>query len=127
VADRARAFNIRCETVDGNDPVQSYLELKKAFAYVRKERKPFLVEAMVSRLYGHSSASGANFVPGEVDCLTRFEERLAGEGVLARERMDAVHKRWTDEIAEMARRVREEPLPEPESVFRHVYWQGGKR
>jgi len=127
VADRARAFNIRCKTVDGNDPVQSYLELKEAFAYVREERRPFLMEAMVSRLYGHSSASGANFVAGEVDCLRRFEERLEGEGVLTREQMDAVRKRWTEEIAEMARKVREEPPPEPESIFRHVYWDGGKR
>ena len=44
--------------------------------YVRTERKPFLLEAMVSRLYGHSSASGANFVTDEVDCLARFEKKL---------------------------------------------------
>ena len=50
-------------------PMARYLELKEAMDYVRKERKPFLLEANVSRLYGHSSASGANFVTDEVDCL----------------------------------------------------------
>jgi len=127
ISDRGRAFGIRCQTVDGNDPVQTYLALQEAITYVRKERKPFLMEAMVSRLYGHSSASGANFVGDEVDCLARFEKRLAEESVLTRELMDAVRKRWTDEIAEAARKVREEPLPDPESIWRHVYWEGGER
>src|SRR5579863_6814468 len=73
IADRARAFGIRTAVIDGNDPETAYRELKKAMDYVRTERKPFLVEALVSRLYGHSSASGANFVTDESDCLTLFE------------------------------------------------------
>ena len=62
ISDRGRAFGINSKTINGNDPVEAYQELKAAIDYVRKERKPFLMEAMVSRLYGHSSASGANFV-----------------------------------------------------------------
>ena len=46
--------------------------------YVRTERRPFLLEAMVSRLYGHSSASGANFVPEEADCLRALREEARG-------------------------------------------------
>lgn len=124
IAERGKAFGIRCKTIDGNDPVVSYLELKEAFDYVRRERKPFLIEAMVSRLYGHSSASGANFVSGEEDCLQRFEARLEAEGVLTREQMDAVRKKWTEEIAEAARQVRDEPQPSPESIWDHVFWEG---
>jgi 2-oxoisovalerate dehydrogenase E1 component alpha subunit len=126
ISERGKAFGIRCKTIDGNDPVTSYLELKEAFAYVRKERRPFLMEALVSRLYGHSSASGANFVPGEVDCLQRYEERLERGGVLTRQQMDAVRQRWTDEIAEAARKVRDEPQPSPESIWDHVTWKGGR-
>ncbi|HSP76925.1 MAG TPA: thiamine pyrophosphate-dependent dehydrogenase E1 component subunit alpha, partial [Myxococcaceae bacterium] len=103
VADRGKAFNIRSKTVDGNDPITAYQELKEAMEYVRKERKPFLMEAMVSRLYGHSSASGANFVGEEIDCLKKFEERLEKDGVLTRKEMDAVRERWTTEIADKAR------------------------
>jgi len=127
ISDRGRAFNIRSRTVDGNDVFASWEALQEAFTYVRAERKPYLLEANVSRLYGHSSADGANLHGEEVDCLKRFEEKLQGEGLLTREQMDAVRRRWTDEIAELARRVREEPLPAPESIWRHVYWEGGKR
>ncbi|MBX5480726.1 MAG: thiamine pyrophosphate-dependent dehydrogenase E1 component subunit alpha [Myxococcaceae bacterium] len=123
ISDRGRAFNIRSRTIDGNDPVTSYLELKEAMEYVRKERKPFLLEAMVSRLYGHSSASGANFVGDEPDCIKSFEERLEAEGVLTRAEMDALRKKYTEEIAEMARQVRDEPQPDGASIYDHIYWE----
>jgi 2-oxoisovalerate dehydrogenase E1 component alpha subunit len=125
VADRGKAFNIRSKTIDGNDPVTAYLELKEAMEYVRKERKPFLMEAMVSRLYGHSSASGANFVTAEQDCIKDFEDRLEADGVLSRKDIEAVRTRWTEAIADEARMVRDEPLPAPETIWNHIY--GGEK
>jgi 2-oxoisovalerate dehydrogenase E1 component alpha subunit len=121
VADRGKAFNIRTKTIDGNDPINAYLELKEAMEYVRKERRPFLMEAMVSRLYGHSSASGANLVGDEVDCLKLFESRLEEHGVLTRQEMDDLRNRYTEDMAAMARQVRDEPLPAPETIWNHIY------
>lgn len=121
ISDRARAFNIRCKTINGNDPLESYRELKEAMDYVRKERKPFMLEALVSRLYGHSSASGANFVTNEVDCLKEFEAKLEKEGVLTREQMDALRSRYTEDLATAARQVRDEPQPAPETIWNHIY------
>lgn len=121
VADRGKAFNMRTKTIDGNDPINAYLELQEAFEYVRKERKPFLLEAEVSRLYGHSSASGANFVGNEQDCLALFEARLEKHGILTRKEMDELRNRYTEDMAAMARQVREEPLPAPETIWNHIY------
>lgn len=123
IAERGSAFNIRNKVIDGNDPIVSWFELKEAMEYVRKERKPFLLEARVSRLYGHSSASGANFVADEVDCIARFEEKLEAEGIMTRQAMDEVRARYTAEMAALARQVREEPLPSPESIWNHIYWE----
>jgi 2-oxoisovalerate dehydrogenase E1 component alpha subunit len=121
VADRGKAFNIRTRTIDGNDPVLAYQELKEAMEYVRRERKPFLMEARVSRLYGHSSASGANMVGNEQDCLVRFEERLEKQGVLTRAEMDALRGRYSEDLAALARQVREEPMPAPETIWNHIF------
>ncbi len=121
IADRGKAFNIRTKTVDGNDPINAYLELQEAMEYVRKERKPFLMEAMVSRLYGHSSATGANVEGGEQDCLTQFESRLEKHGILSRKEMDELRNRYKEDMAAMARRVIEEPLPGPETIWNHIY------
>ena len=121
IADRARAFNIRSKTINGNDPIESYREIKEAMDYVRTERKPYMIESLVSRLYGHSSASGANFVANEVDCLKEFEAKLEKEGVLTREQMDALRNRYTEELATAARQVRDEPQPAPETIWNHIY------
>jgi 2-oxoisovalerate dehydrogenase E1 component alpha subunit len=121
ISDRGVAFGMRCKTIDGNDPISSYLELKEAFEYVRKERKPYLVEANVSRLYGHSSASGANFNTEEPDCLSLFEERLAARGILSAADARQVRGKWVETLAELARSVRDEPQPDPATIYDHIF------
>jgi 2-oxoisovalerate dehydrogenase E1 component alpha subunit len=121
IADRARAFGIKTAIIDGNDPETAYRELKRAMDYVRSERKPFLVEAMVSRLYGHSSASGANFVTDESDCLSVFEKKLEERKILSRAVMDELRARTTQELLEASKRVREEPQPTGAQIWEHVF------
>lgn len=121
LSDRGVAFQMKCKTIDGNDPVSSYLELKEAFEYIRTERKPYLVEANVSRLFGHSSASGANFVGEEIDCLARFETTLDEKGLRTKSESAKLREKWTESIADMARRVKEEPAPDPSTIFDHTF------
>ena len=121
ISDRGAAFAMRCKTIDGNDPISSYLELKEAIEYVRTERKPYLVEANVSRLFGHSSASGANFAHEEPDCLRLFEAKLLKHGVLKKGEAEALKAKWTDAIADEARAVRDEPQPEGSDIYKHIY------
>src|SRR5207245_8003976 len=52
IIDRAAAFGIPGELVDGNDPVASWFAIRRAMEHCRHERKPYMIEAMVSRLYG---------------------------------------------------------------------------
>jgi 2-oxoisovalerate dehydrogenase E1 component alpha subunit len=121
IADRAKPFGIKSAVVDGNDAELVYRELKKAMDYVRVERKPFLFEAMVSRLYGHSSGTGANFVPGEADCIVLFEKELEERKILTRTAMDELRAKYTQELLEASKRVREEPQPKGESIWRHIF------
>jgi 2-oxoisovalerate dehydrogenase E1 component alpha subunit len=121
IADRGKAFGMRTKTIDGNDPVESYRELQEAFAYVRKERKPFLLEARVSRLYGHSSASGASFVKNEADCLRDFEAKLESMGLLSAAQAKAERDAYTAELAAIAQQVMTEPAPEGSSIWEHTF------
>ncbi|MBC7384931.1 MAG: thiamine pyrophosphate-dependent dehydrogenase E1 component subunit alpha [Cryobacterium sp.] len=121
MADRGTAFGIKNRVINGNDPEEAFLAIQEATAYIRKERKPFLLEARVSRLYGHSSATGANLVKGEDDSLTLFETRLEKEGVMTREKMDAVRTKYTEDMLEMAKRVKEEPMPDPSTIYDHTF------
>jgi 2-oxoisovalerate dehydrogenase E1 component alpha subunit len=121
IADRGKAFGIQTATIDGNDVETSYRALEKALDYVRTERKPYLLEAMVSRLHGHSSASGANFVKDEADCLARFEQKLEEKKLLTRGQMDEMRAKYTQDLLEASKRVREEPQPAPETVWDYVF------
>ena len=76
IASRAIPYGIRCETVDGNDPVVIWNALDRAMRYCRRERRPFLLEAVVSRMHGHSSSSGAQRIWSEADPLVGFEQKL---------------------------------------------------
>lgn len=121
IADRGKAFGIRTQVINGNDPEEAYFELEKAINYVRTERKPFLLEAQVSRLYGHSSASGANLHKEEVDCLADFERKLEERGLLTRVQMDEMRERKTQELLDASRRVIDEPQPDGATVWDHVF------
>jgi 2-oxoisovalerate dehydrogenase E1 component alpha subunit len=121
ISERGKAFGMPTAIVDGNDPEAAYAALQKALEYVRTERKPYLLEAMVSRLRGHSSASGANLVKEEIDCLERFERTLEERNILTRSQMDQLRDRYTQELGEAAKRIRSEPQPDPKSIWDHVF------
>jgi 2-oxoisovalerate dehydrogenase E1 component alpha subunit len=121
IADRGTAFGIKNRVINGNDVEESYLAIQEAMAYVRKERKPFLLEARVSRLYGHSSASGANFVQGEEDPLITFERKLVSAGAISKAEVDALRERYTAEFLDMAKKVKEEPMPDGSTIYDHTF------
>lgn len=120
IIDRGKAFGIPGEVVDGNDPVASWHALQRAFRYCRRERKPFMLEAKVSRLYGHSSSSGALRVPGEADPIAYFEERLLKVGVDAHV-LEQVHDDAKAEVESALEQVMAELPPGPNDVQRHTY------
>ena len=123
VADRGRAFGIRTHVIDGNDPVATYLALDDAMSYIRRERKSVLLEARVSRLYGHSSATGCNLIP-ERDGLRDFEESLLKQGVVKSAEVKALWTGFEDEARAAQETARMEASPHAESVWDHTYADG---
>jgi len=121
IAERGKAFGMPTEVVDGNDPEASYAALERAIEYVRTERKPYLLEAMVSRLRGHSSASGANLVKGEPDCVELFEHKLEARSLLTRAQIEQLRTTYTEELGDAAKRVRNEPQPDPGDIWEYVF------
>ena len=121
VSDRGKPFGMRTLTIDGNDPEEAYLGLKDAMEYVRTERKPMVLEAAVSRLYGHSSSSGSNFVTSETDCLGEFEKRLERLGLRTTDEAGEMRQKLNADLAEAVKEVRKEPKPTAESIWDFVF------
>jgi 2-oxoisovalerate dehydrogenase E1 component alpha subunit len=121
IIDRGKAFGIPGEVVDGNDPIASWHALRRAFAYVRGERKPYMLEALVSRLYGHSSSSGALRVKNEPDPVTQFEAKLIEAGALDAPTADQIHDDAAAEVEAALEEVLAEPQPTAADVEMHTY------
>ena len=121
IADRAKAFNIRSRVINGNDPVETYLVLKEEIEFIRKNKKPSFVEAKVSRLYGHSSASGANLDEAQVDCLKTFENDLLKAGILTTTQVKEIWTGYEEESVRATEIARLEPAPSAETIWDHVY------
>jgi 2-oxoisovalerate dehydrogenase E1 component alpha subunit len=121
VIDRGKAFGIPGEVVDGNDPVTSWHAVARAMAYCRRERRPYMLETRVSRLYGHSSSSGALRVRGEPDCIELFENRLLDQGALDPETIERTHDDARAEAEAALEQALREPKPTAADVERFTY------
>lgn len=123
IADRGKAFGIRTAVVNGNDPIETYLALQTEMDYIRKTGKPVLAEFTVSRLFGHSSATGANREPDACP-IELFEKKLIDQKYITSADVKAMWKRYDEESRVAADQVRTEPVPTRESIWEHVYFGG---
>jgi 2-oxoisovalerate dehydrogenase E1 component alpha subunit len=123
ISDWARTFpDMPGKTVDGNDVEASWSAVEEAMAYVREKRRPYLLEARCSRLYGHSSSSGANRID-EPDCIELFEQKLITAGA-DKDALAAVHKEEGDSLDAARKQVKGEPFPEGKTIWEDVFADG---
>jgi len=121
VTDRGKAFGIPGEVVDGNDPIASWHALERAIGHCRRRRHPYMLQANVSRLYGHSSASGAQRAKDEPDCINLLEEKLLASGTISRTAIAQVHRSADAEVQAAIDQALAEPLPSAGDLYAHTF------
>jgi 2-oxoisovalerate dehydrogenase E1 component len=89
VAERASAYGIPGEQVDGNDPDEVYEALLAAVTRARSGEGPTLLECMTYRLSGHYFGDPMRYVPADelesaraAEPVARYRSRLLHEGLL---------------------------------------------
>ncbi len=115
--------------IDGNDPVVSLRTFEEAAAHCRAGRGPALVHGHCVRLYSHSLSDDDKLYRSAAeresdalcDPIARMRTRIIAGGVMTSAEMDELEKRLQREAAEAAEHALEAPLPEIESITRHVY------
>ena len=120
ISHRGTPFNIKTLSINGNDPEESYSILKDQMSWIRKNRKPVLLEVRVSRLYGHSSASGANYIEEEC-CIKKLENKLKSKKLLKEKDIQDIWKRYREEAKATQKEVMEEADPEGKTIWNHIY------
>lgn len=119
-SERGKPFGIPGEVVDGNDPVASWAAIERAMHYCRGERRPYILEAMVSRIYGHSSSSGAPR-SNDPDCIAMLEERLVGAQLVDHETLERVHEEAHAEAEAALEQAMQEPKPQAADIEKFTY------
>ena len=130
VADRASAYGMPGEIVDGNDVVAVRDAVRGAIELARKGKGPSLVECKSFRMTGHSAHDNASYVPPKLfedwekrDPIQRFETSLAEQGVLDESGIQKLSERVVSEIDEAVALAEKDPYPDPEDCLTDVYYE----
>jgi pyruvate dehydrogenase E1 component alpha subunit len=128
VVDRAKAYGMPGEIVDGNDMAAVYLASKRAIMQARAGGGPTFLEFKTMRMHGHSEHDPAKYVPREL-----LEEWKKKDPILKAERL-LTQLGYGDEVSfhEVGERVKKEvevglefaersPLPEGPEVLEGVF------
>jgi pyruvate dehydrogenase E1 component alpha subunit len=128
VADRASAYDMPAEIVDGNDVIAIYEATRRALEHARGGNGPYMIECKTFRISGHSAHDNADYVPDEIK-----EKWSKRDPILALQKQ-MVEKDWASEtdfkkmragiLAEIDEAVDwalEQPYPDPATLEDNVY------
>jgi TPP-dependent pyruvate/acetoin dehydrogenase alpha subunit len=128
IADRAEAYGMPGEIVDGNDIVAVWDASTRAIEHARAGGGPTLIECKTFRMTGHSAHDDAGYVPPELfqfwedrDPINRFQRVLIDRGLIDQSGIEELHHRINQEIDEAIQAAEKDPFPEPEDCLRDVY------
>jgi len=130
-ADRAAAYRLPAEVIDGNDVVVVADAVRVAAGRARAGGGPTVIEALTYRHFGHSRTDPASYRPAaEVeewlarDPLEVARKRLAGLGVGA-DQVDAAAGRAAKIVAGAVAEARAAPAADPGQALADVWADGG--
>jgi 2-oxoisovalerate dehydrogenase E1 component alpha subunit len=129
VADRGPAYGIPGVSVDGTDVLAVYEVTRRAVERARRGDGPTLLEARVVRLTAHSSDDNDRTYrsPRELksmrhqDPVARFAAYLHEHELMSEADERELRAQIAAEVDEATAAAEAAPLPEPESLYNHVY------
>jgi pyruvate dehydrogenase E1 component alpha subunit len=120
IADRAAAYGIRGERVDGNDVLAVYDAAQRAVADCRNGRGPVLLELLTYRRTGHSRRDACHYQPKEErdlwfarDPIELLGRRLLDGGVCTQADLDQVRRDAQCRFEAAVELARKQPMPSP--------------
>jgi pyruvate dehydrogenase E1 component alpha subunit len=130
VSQRACAYDMASETVDGMDVLAVRTTVARAVDLARREGLPTLIEARCYRFMGHSMSDpvhGHYRTREEVeeqklrDPIRQYYERLAGAGLLDQQQFDAMDREVRQIIDGAVAFADGSPAPAPDALYQDVY------
>src|SRR6185436_5936625 len=128
LADRAKAYGMPSEIVDGNDVVAVYRSAQRAVDRAREGGGPTFIEAKTFRMRGHAAHDNQSYVAKEVleqwrkrDPIAQLEKQLKDNKVASGAEIDDVVKRVASVLDEDLEWAESQPSPAPEDALGGVF------
>jgi TPP-dependent pyruvate/acetoin dehydrogenase alpha subunit len=128
VTDRALAYAMPSQRVDGNDPEAVYGAMLDAAQRGRDGGGPTLLECVTFRLKGHYFGDPQPYMPPEelaaaeaADPIPRYRQKLLAAGVLSEEDLREIDEESTASVDRALQEVLESPPPDLTEIDRDFY------
>lgn len=128
LADRAKAYGMPSEIVDGNDVVAVYRSAQRAVDRAREGGGPSFIEAKTFRMRGHAAHDNQSYVTSEVldqwrkrDPILQFEKQLKEKKTASVAEIEEVARRVAAVLDEDLAWAESQPPPAPEDALGGVY------
>lgn len=128
IAQKACAYDLASEFVDGMDVLAVREATLRAVERARKDYLPTLLEIRTYRFMGHSMSDPGNYRTRaeiekyqERDPIRLFAASLLEEKVVDQQTLDKLDQEVREEVEDAIRFAEESPLPPPEDLYTDVY------
>jgi pyruvate dehydrogenase E1 component alpha subunit/2-oxoisovalerate dehydrogenase E1 component alpha subunit len=128
LAERARAYGMASEIVDGNDVTAVYSSAKRAVDRARAGGGPTMIEAKTFRMLGHAAHDNQSYLPKGLlerwrqrDPISQFERHLLKAKIASEDEIENVRGRVEQLIAKDLEWAESQPYPESGDALGGVY------
>jgi pyruvate dehydrogenase E1 component alpha subunit len=128
ISEKASAYGLASEFVDGMDVLAVREATLRAVERARKDYLPTLLEVRTYRFMGHSMSDPGNYRTRaeierhqERDPIKLFSASLKEEGVMADSEFQKIEAEVKEQVEKAVRFADESPLPDPKELYTHVY------
>ncbi len=129
IADRAFAYGIPGEVVDGMDVFAVNEAARRGIERARRGEGPTLLELKTYRFCGHSRTDPCTYRNKEEerlwlekDPIKRLREFVLSQGIAGERELQEVEKKVVERIEESVTCALSSPDPEPGEALRHVFY-----
>jgi TPP-dependent pyruvate/acetoin dehydrogenase alpha subunit len=132
LSDRAIAYGIMGDSIDGNDVLQVIETVGRAVEHARGGNGPSMIECKTFRVRGHSEADKADYVPPALreewlakDPIPRFEDYLTKEQILTPAVKAEIEQQVKAVVEDAVNFAEKSPAPDPSTVADYAFAPDG--
>ena len=133
IADRAAAYGIPGEVVDGNDVFAVNDAAERSILRARRGEGPTLLELKTYRIGGHSRNDACGYrnkdeekIWLEKEPIRRCREYILQNQITDEANLEKIEKRVIDDIEASIEFAKSSPDPKPEDVMNDIFYMGGQ-